>query len=140
MKKIIAISVLVAVLMCLAGCTEAKIVSHNISKSADSFNVLRRLVVLNLRTDEPIFEVIGYFSLQVGNGTNDQPDGTISILVDVGDGIYKKHIIGIAGDVVYVIEDINGSFADPYHYEVNFFPERIIPRFTRERSGANYDD
>ena len=36
----------------LASCTEAGKVSHNISKEADNFNVVRRVAVINTRTDK----------------------------------------------------------------------------------------
>ena len=47
------------------GCTEAEKVSHNVSQEADNFNVIRRLTVINTRTDKPEFELIGQFSITV---------------------------------------------------------------------------
>ena len=38
-------------------------VSHNVSREADEFNVVRRVAVLNMRSDEIVFEVIGFSSL-----------------------------------------------------------------------------
>ena len=51
MKK--AISVISAIMLCisLTGCREADRVSHNVSKEADNFNVIRRITVFNIRTD-----------------------------------------------------------------------------------------
>lgn len=51
MKKIIAIIICVVLVMGLCGCRQADKVSYNVSKEADAFNVVRRLTVLNTRTD-----------------------------------------------------------------------------------------
>jgi hypothetical protein len=76
---------MVAVMLVLAGCTEAERVSANVSKEADNFNVTRRFVAINARTDKPIMEIIGRMSIQ-------QPgDGDVDIIVEVGDGVYKKN-------------------------------------------------
>ncbi|MEE1396702.1 beta-sandwich lipoprotein, partial [Ruminococcus sp.] len=47
----------------MTGCTEAERATYNVQKEADYFNVERRLSVINARTDKPILELIGYFSL-----------------------------------------------------------------------------
>jgi hypothetical protein len=63
-KKVIiaAVGVLLsAVLLC--GCTEASRVTCNVQKEADNFNVTRRLSVINARSDKPVLEIIGNFSL-----------------------------------------------------------------------------
>lgn len=71
MKKLIAILLLVVMTVTMfAGCTQADRVSYNISQQAENFNVTRRLAVINARTDEPIFELIGNFSLS-NNSTNE---------------------------------------------------------------------
>ena len=40
---------------------------------------------------------------------------------------YKKHIIGLNDDTMYVIEDLGGAKVNKYKYEVNYIPESIIP-------------
>ena len=92
MKKKILSSMAVVVLSAamLAGCTEASQVSHNVSQEADNFNVLRRFAVINTRTDNVEFELIGAFSLQVENSHDNQ----VEVVVELEDGTYKKHIIG----------------------------------------------
>ena len=62
-KNVIAVIVIAGIL--LAGCTEADKVSQNVSQEADNFNVIRRLTVLNARSDKPMFELIGAFSITV---------------------------------------------------------------------------
>jgi len=123
MKKLIAI-ILLAIMMVtiLAGCdTQADRVSYNVSQQADNFNVTRRLAVINARTDEPVFELIGNFAL------DNNMSGELEVIVETAPGVYKKHFVYLNEWVIYVVEDVTGAYVDPYHYEVNFLPEMIIP-------------
>ena len=63
-KRMVSVLLVVAMVFTLAGCTEADRVSENVSQEADNFNVLRRLAVINSRTDKVEFELIGAFSLR----------------------------------------------------------------------------
>lgn len=125
MKKIIYlicfIIILIAGLFILTGCTEVSRVSYNIGQEADNFNVSRRIVVINARTDKPIFELIGNFSLQ-NNTTNE-----LEIVCEVSKGVYQKHFVYLNEWTMYVVEDLEGSNVEKYHYEVNYLPEMIVP-------------
>ena len=126
MKKIMLVLMLCAVLV-LTGCSQASRVSYNISKSANRFNVTRRLAVINARTDKPLFELIGNFSLS-NNSTNE-----LEITCEVAPGVYKKHYVYLNDWTLYVVEDVSGSDVNPYRYEVNFIPEMFVPiTFTSE--------
>lgn len=125
MKKIINligfIIILIAGLFILTGCTEVSRVSYNIGQEADNFNVSRRIVVINARTDKPIFELIGNFSLQ--NNTSNE----LEIVCEVSKGVYQKHFVYLNEWTMYVVEDLEGSNVEKYHYEVNYLPEMIVP-------------
>jgi hypothetical protein len=123
MKRLMLASILAAgMLTTLAGCTEAEKVSNNVSQEADNFNVIRRLTVLDTRTDKPMFELIGAFSIKV-----DKEDDQLEVTVETGKGQYKKHFIGLNRDTMYVVEDVGGAEVSKYHYEVNFLPQAIVP-------------
>lgn len=124
MKKNISLLIALFMMIYLTGCveTEAGIVSQNVSQEADNFNVLRRLAVINSRTDKVEFELIGAFSLQV-----DHSDGQIEVICEMEDGTYKKHIIGLNENTMYVVEDLGGAAVNKYKYQVNYIPESIIP-------------
>ena len=113
--------VLIAILLTLSGCREVNRVSYNIGQEADNFNVSRRIVVINARTDKPVFEMIGNFSLQ-NNSTNE-----LEIVCEVGKGVYQKHFIYLNEWTLYVVEDLEGTNVDKYHYEVNYLPQMIQP-------------
>lgn len=125
MKKVL-ISLLVSIsvigMVGMVGCTEADTVSTNISKEADNFNVTRRLVVINGRTDTIIFSLVGNFSLTV-----DQEDNQLEVLSEVRDGVYRKHFIGLSDELMYFVEDVGDTEVSKYDYEVEFIPEKIIP-------------
>lgn len=114
------LAVLLAALA-ITGCgREADRVSYNVSQDADNFNVIRRLTVLNARTDKPMFELVGAFSFELENNR-------IIAVVETGPGEYKKHSIGLTEWTLWVVEDISGAEVNKYRYEVNFLPEMILP-------------
>ena len=119
-KNVIAVIVIAGML--LAGCTEADKVSQNVSQEADNFNVIRRLTVLNARSDKPMFELIGAFSITV-----DSADNQLEVICETGKNEYKKHFIALNEWTMYVVEDVSGAEVDKYRYEVNFLPESIVP-------------
>lgn len=106
----------------VTGCAEreADRVSYNISQEADNFNVIRRLVVINARTDKPMFELVGAFSFELHNRR-------IIATVETGKNQYKKHSVGLTDWTLWSVEDLEGASVDKYHYEVNFLPEMIVP-------------
>lgn len=126
-KRIVAVVLatilLIVSVLYLTGCAESQSerVSYNISKEADNFNVTRRLAVINARTDKPVFEMIGNFSLS--NNTSNE----LEVTVETEKGVYKKHFIYLNDWTMYVVEDISGAYVNKYKYEINFLPEMISP-------------
>lgn len=122
MKKVL-ISLLLGIsIIGMVGCREVDTVSTNISKEADNFNVTRRLVVINGRTDTIIFSLVGNFSITV-----DQEDNQLEVISEVRDGVYRKHFIGLSDELMYFVEDVGDNEVSKYDYEVEFIPEKIIP-------------
>jgi hypothetical protein len=121
MKQKLAI-VFVIIVALLTACTEADTVSYNISKSADSFEVQRRVVFFNGITDKYLLTIEGLCSL----GNND-PAGKLSVTCKVGKDTYKKHYLGLSDNVSYLVEQTDAINADPFHYRILFRPESIIP-------------
>ena len=119
-KKIMVMAMLMFVFL-LGGCRESDKVSYNVSQEADNFNVIRRVAVINTRTDKIEFEVIGRISVD----TNDSDK--LVIIVEADKGIYKKHLINMTEWNMYVVEDLEGAKVNEYKYEVNYMPETIIP-------------
>lgn len=121
-KKALVAMTMAAMMVSMGGCADrqADRVSYNVSQEADNFNVIRRLTVLNARTDKPMFELVGAFSFELQRNR-------IIAIVETGPGEYKKHSVGLGDWTLWVVEDVSGADVDRYHYEVNFLPEMIVP-------------
>lgn len=121
MKKLILASLLtVLTITGLVGCTEADTVSQNLSKSADSFEVQRRVVFVNGITDKYLLSVEGLCAItDEGN--------QLEVTCKVGEGQYKKHFLGLSDNVTYFVEQTDAKYEDAFHYKVVFRPEVIIP-------------
>jgi hypothetical protein len=122
MKKIGMIIVGIMALISLVGCTssEADTVNHNLSKSADSFEVERRIVFVNGITDKYLFTIEGLCSLN-------PEDAVLRVTCKVGEDKYKRHYLGLSDNVTYFVEQTDAKHEDPFHYKVLFRPEAIIP-------------
>ncbi|WP_257391425.1 beta-sandwich lipoprotein [Cytobacillus gottheilii] len=122
MKKLLTILTGFMVIIILAGCeTEADTVNHNLSKSADSFEVQRRIVFFNGITDKYLLTVEGLCSLNVEDAKN------LRVTCKVGDDQYKRHYLGLSDNVSYFVEQTDAKTEDPFRYKVIFRPESIIP-------------
>ena len=120
MKKRIA-SLLAAVVLvcCLTGCMtrEADKVNYNMNVAADNFSCERRITVYNARTDKIILYAEGYMS--ISNNSSSE----LVVTCKVGANEYKKNYIYLNDYTLYVVEDITGTHADPYHYLIEFHTE-----------------
>lgn len=114
-----------AFLILLQGCTDADIASSNLSKAADSFQVVRRIIFYNGITDSYILTIEGLCSL----GNSDK-SGQLSVTCKTGPNSYKKHFLGLSDNVTYFAEQLEGASIDVYHYKVIFKPAAIIPDIT----------
>ncbi len=120
MKKLLAVMALVVVVG-LAGCRQSDKISYNVSKEADNFNVIRRVAVINTRTDKIEFEVIGKISVDSSD------ESKLVILAETDKNVYKKHLVNLTEWNMYIVEDLEGAAVNQYKYEVNYMPESIVP-------------
>lgn len=123
-KKISTVVVVVMIVLCIVACArQADVVSHNISKQADYFNVTRRLTVFNTRTDKCIMQMTGKFSIK-NEGNNEL---AVIVEIDRKKNIYQKHFIYLNEWTTYTVEDLNGVKVSRYDYELEFMPQSLIP-------------
>lgn len=61
--------------------------------------------------------------------TADRADNQLEIIVEIDDGTYVKHFIGLSDNVSYVVEDLNlgANEVEKYKYTLNFNPKIWIP-------------
>jgi hypothetical protein len=106
----------------LAGCTDADIASSNLSKAADQFQIVRRIVFYNGITDSYMLTIEGLCSL----GNNDK-SAQLTVTCKTGPDSYKKHFLGLSDNVTYFVEQIEAKSVSVYHYKVIFKPSAIVP-------------
>lgn len=111
----------IGLLTTAAGCGEpaAKMASQNLSTAADNFEVQRKIVGVNTRTDKYLFYVEGRCSIE--------RSGDLIVTCKQGDNDYRKHYIGQATDVAWVSTQMDGIAVSEYRTRVVINPEGIIP-------------
>jgi ABC-type Fe3+-hydroxamate transport system substrate-binding protein len=120
-KKLLFTLIVFAIL--LTGCaSDADVASQNLSRSADQFQINRRIVFYNGLTADYILTIEGLCSLG-----NYDASGELSVTCKTGPDSYKKHFLGLSDNVTYFAEQIEPSTVDVYHYKIIFKPEAIIP-------------
>ena len=120
-KKIAAFFMAASVASCMSGCSTASTVNHNLSKDASEFNVYRRITVTNARTDTIMLQAEGYMALS-NNSSNE-----LVVTIKTGADQYYKDYIYLNDWTCYVMEQTEPKGTDKYHYELVFYPERLIP-------------
>jgi uncharacterized lipoprotein YehR (DUF1307 family) len=100
-------------------------VSYNLSLEADSFNVTRRLTVINTRAQDGnqaiLFQMTGNFSIEK------ESDGDLAVIGENDDGTFYKHFVNLTRDISYIVEDIGKNSVNKHKFEINFNPQMIIP-------------
>lgn len=103
-----------------AGCdSAAQTASQNTSTAADNFEVQRKIVGINTRTDKFLFYVEGRCSIE--------RQGDLIVLCKHGENDFRKHYIGQATDVAWVATQMEGIDVSEYQTRVILKPEGIIP-------------
>lgn len=122
-KKWLIVPIIAFIAIGLAGCTtDADVASYNLSRDADMFRTLRRIVFYNGITGEYMLTIEGYCSL----GNNDT-DRKRTVTCKTGQDSYKKHFLGLSDNVTYFAEQIESKDVSVDHYKVIFKPKTIIP-------------
>ena len=127
MRKVLALIAALLVAVTMAACeSDADVASHNLSKAADNFEIMRRVVFYNGITGEYMLTIEGLCSLG-----NDDEVGELTVTCKVDEGAeedaYKKHFLGLSDNVTYFVEQVEGANVSTYHYRVTFKPQTILP-------------
>lgn len=118
MKKIL---LLLPLIFLIAACErDAQIASSNLSKSADNFELDRRIVFYNGITGNYILSIEGRCSIE------DQQN-QLEVTCKTGPNAFKKHFLGLSDNVTYFAEQLEAINVSTFHYRVIFKPESILP-------------
>lgn len=121
MKKILLFLVLILSMCWLVGCNEADNIQYNIAEQSDKFETYRKITVINLRSDTILLQVEGYLSIK--DSTSDE----LAVIIKTGQNEYKVHYIYTGAEIVYLVEQLDPSNTDPYHWEIRVFA--VVPEF-----------
>lgn len=123
-------TVLVALALGLSACNmDATVVSQNLSKAADQFEINRRVVFYNGITDKYMLLIEGRCSLDFGHLRD-------TVTCKTGPTAYKKHYMGKADNLAVFAEQLKDIEVSAYHYRVVFKPQSIIPDMDARVSGG----
>lgn len=123
--KITAAALVGAAALTLTACsTDNDVVSENISKAADQFEIPRRIVFVNGITDKYILEINGMCS--ISDDTNQ-----LEVVCKTGPDQYVKHFLGKSNNLTYFAEQTSGTAVDATQYRVIFRPEALVPNVDR---------
>ncbi len=119
MKKIL---IALLTLTALAGCDidDGRVVSKNLSKEADNFGILRRIIFYNGITNDYMLSIEGYCS-------QEHTLTKLAVTCKTGTGVYKKHFLGLSHNVTYFSEQLDSVGVSKDHYKVTFKPSVILP-------------
>lgn len=125
-QKALVASLALAAAVTLTSCTDtdSDVVSENLSKAADQFEIQRRIVFFNGITDKYLLTIEGKCSIKDENRQ-------LEVVCKTGGGEYKKHFLGLSDNVSYVAEQTESANVSADHYRVIFKPETIVPDIDR---------
>lgn len=120
MKKTILVFMIGLNALMFSGWDDAKVASSNLTKSADNFELVRRIIFYN--------GITGEYMLNIEGKCSTFNDGKrVEVICKTGDGLYKKHFLGLSDNVTYFVEQLEGKNTSAYHYRVTFKPQTILP-------------
>lgn len=126
----VALFVFVTSVALLTACTDADVVSSNLSQDADNFEINRRIVFFNGITDTYLLSIEGFCSIKDENKQ-------LEVTCKTDPGTYKKHFLGLSDNVSYFVEQMDNTEVNAYHYKVVFKPDIIVPDIEIRTSVSN---
>lgn len=129
MKRLTIFAALAAASVSLAACQDdADIASRNLSKAADNFEVVRRVVFYNGITGNYMLEVVGRCSI------NDQ-GSQLELTCKNAEDQFAKHFLGLSDNVTYFAEQIADVDVSVFHTRITWKPQSILPDVDLRTSG-----
>ena len=121
MNKIYTILATSVFALALIGCNDdATVARRNMTKAADNFELMRRIVFYNVRLGQNVVTVEGKWSIEYGSGRTEY-------ICKVGDGKYIRNFLSDSNDIVAIVEQMDSVPVNVYHFRRTFKPQTIIP-------------
>ena len=130
MKKLLAIAaVLLALLATTASACDddADVASENLSKAADNFEIVRRVIFINTVAPDkaPLLVIEGRCSI-VDQGNQ------LEVTCKTGKDKYIKNFLGLSPHTTYLVEQIEDANVSVDYYRRSFKPEAVIPDIQKQ--------
>jgi len=121
MKKICAILAASIFALALSGCSDdATTARNNMTKAADNFELMRRIVFYNVRLGVNVVTVEGKCSIEYGSARAEY-------ICKLGDGKFIRNFVSDSQDIVAIVEQMDSVPVNVYHFRRTFKPQTIIP-------------
>lgn len=127
-KKIVTVGIAAASLSLAACSSAAQTANDNLNKAADNFEVPRRITGINGITDQVLFTVEGFCSVN-------KQDGDFAVTCKEPDGSITRTTMILSNNVTAVVSQLGGKKVSLFHSRVIFRPETVIPNFDLSTSG-----
>jgi len=123
MKTLINMSLMALLLGAVVACDKpADVASRNLSTAADNFEIVRKISFYNSWNDVVMLQIEGRCAL--GPQTS-----KLTVTCRVGRDEYKKHYLGLGGNVTYIAEQLGAADVSTFHHRIMFRPQALIPDF-----------
>lgn len=106
--------------------SDSDVVSENLSKEADKFNVERQIIVYNERTGDYVVEVRGLCS-QANDSTKDKVGIICKVRKGEGTDAYFKDIYNLSAGLSVIIRQTGAKNVSPDQFKVVLKPSTIVP-------------
>ncbi len=128
-KKLYAAFLVLLALVSLSACTacddDADVASDNLSKAADNFEIVRRIVFYNGITGNYMLVIEGRCSIK-------DEGNQLEVTCKIGKDTYKKDFLGLSDNVTYFAEQVESANVSVDFYRVSFKPEAVIPDIQKQ--------
>lgn len=105
----------------LTGCNDdATIARHNMTKAADNFELMRRIVFYNVRLGQNVVTAEGKCSIEYGNDRTEY-------ICKLGEGKFIRNFLSSSNDIVAIVEQMDPVPINVYHFRRTFKPQSMIP-------------
>lgn len=111
----------ILVLVFLAGCSDARVASRNLSIAVENFEISRRIVFYNGITDTYMLTIEGRCAIRSYRAVQ------LRVTCKTGDQDYMRHLLGLSDNVTYFVEQLDTADVSVFHHRITFKPQAIVP-------------
>lgn len=119
MKKLLLMTALALPIMAGSCEDDAQVANRNLTKAADNFEIMRRVVFYN--------GITGAYMMTIEGKCSIEPGRTLWVTCKTGPSEFKRHHLGLSDNVTYFVEQMEAVPASVYHTRITWKPQAILP-------------